>query len=71
MTSTPPSDKENSSTLANTTPKSTDAKASQPSCPDDEVVQAKACPAADEFDDEDALEALVAVEEEEKNGSAV
>lgn len=54
--------------MANIAPLKT--QAAPPSCPDDKGVQAKACPAADEFDDEDALEALVAADlEEEKKGT--
>ncbi|KAJ5172246.1 Uracil-DNA glycosylase [Penicillium capsulatum] len=65
---TPASDKENSPSLVNAP---TTAKASQ-SPGADKKVETKACPAADEFDDDDALEALVAAEAEEmKSPSAV
>ncbi|KAJ5097550.1 Uracil-DNA glycosylase [Penicillium angulare] len=55
------SDKENSSALANVTEGA--AKVPETQCPEEEDKKAKACP-ADEFDDDDALEALAAVEED-------
>lgn len=65
---TPVSDKENSPSLANVTP--TKIQVPQPPCPEDEGVPVKACPVADEFDDADVLEALLAAgEEEEKKGT--
>ncbi|KAJ5724885.1 Uracil-DNA glycosylase [Penicillium malachiteum] len=59
---TAPSDKENISILANVTEVTT--KAAEPQCPDDEDKKTKTCPVDDEFDDEDALEALAAAEKE-------
>lgn len=59
---TAPSNKENSPTVGNVA--SATSKAPNTSCPD-EVPKATAC-SADEFDDADALEALAAMEEEEK-----
>ncbi|KAJ5668788.1 hypothetical protein N7462_009858 [Penicillium macrosclerotiorum] len=63
-----PSDKENSSDLANV-PSST-PKASTDKCPEkqNEDVAVKPCPAAaDEFEDDDALEALIAAEAEDES----
>lgn len=59
-TPTPPSDKENSSTLANVALST--AKVPGETSPDDEKVETNPCPVADEFDDADALEALVEAE---------
>lgn len=60
---TPPSGKENSSTLANV-PLST-GKVSGETPSDDEKAKSKHCPVADEFDDADALEALVEAQAKE------
>lgn len=59
-TSTPPSGKENSSTLANVPLPAGKASGDVPS--DDEKAKGKHGPVTDEFDDADALEALVEAE---------
>lgn len=58
--STPPSDKENSSTLANA--ELAAAKVPEEVCPDEEKTQPKSRSEEDEFDDADALEALAEAE---------
>ena len=64
VTPKPAIDKENAPALVNVTPPG--AKLVESHCPD-EIVNAKPAPVNDEFDDEDALEALVAAENEEKS----
>lgn len=64
-TVTPPSDKENSSQLANVDSKPPVAESAK-DCPSEALAKTTECP-TDEFDDDpDALDALVAAAEEEK-----
>lgn len=59
---TPPSDKENSLTLANAALPAATVKGPTEKNPDDKKADTKSGPEADEFDDADALEALVEAE---------